>query len=279
LTDAPVADVASWRAQPITVGHANGTRADATWGIAVESPVAITFNGLPWTVMMATPSNLEDLAVGLALTERVLRDPNAVVGIDLSTYLQDVSVNMIVQESALDLEAVRARTLASSTACGLCGIASLAQWHQRAGEAVPRTAITEAAIRSSVLALPAHQPLNAQTRSVHAAAWCQPNGAISLVREDVGRHNALDKLIGALARASRLAEPGFIVMSSRCSYELVYKAVTANTQLLATLSAPTSLALTWARSLALPLACVLPERDAGPSIVHFPLDTPNTGLT
>jgi FdhD protein len=262
----------------VAVHRADGTRFDTTWGIAVEAPVAILRDGAPWTVMLASPTDLEDLAVGLALTERVLRDPTAVLAIDISAYLQDVSVNLIVQESALDLEAVRARTLASSTACGLCGIESLAQWHQRVGEAVPRHDIADAAIRAAVTALPAYQPLNARTRSVHAAAWCLPDGTISIVREDVGRHNALDKLIGALARAGRLQEVGFIVMSSRCSYELVYKAVTANTQMLVSLSAPTSLALTWARTLALPLACVVPDRGEGPSIVHVPVETPNTGL-
>lgn len=276
-TDA-TADAVAWREVDVSVHRADDTQERVTWGVAVEAPMAILLNGVPWTVMLASPAHLGDLAVGLALTERVLRDPTAVLGVDVSAYLQDVSVNLLVHESALDLAAVRARALASSTACGLCGIESLAQWHQRVGEAVPRTAIADAAIRAAVRALPTHQPLNAHTRSVHAAAWCLPDGTVSLVREDVGRHNAIDKLVGALALAGRLHETGFIVMSSRCSYELVYKAVATNTQLLVTLSAPTSLAITWARTLALPLACIMADRGEAPSIVHLPMDTANSGI-
>lgn len=273
MTDV-TATASSWRQERVAVHAADGSATPATWGIAVEAPVAITLNGLPWTVMLATPADLEDLTVGIALSERVLRDPTAVLSVDVSHYLQDVSVDLVVHESALDRDAMRARALVSSTACGLCGIESLAQWHQRVGDVAPhRITIADASIAAAAAALPRHQALNAITRSVHAAAWCTTDGQIALVREDVGRHNALDKLVGALARGGRLQDVGFIVMSSRCSYELVYKAVTANAQLLATLSAPTSLALTWARTLALPLTCVTPDRGAGISIVHFPFDT------
>jgi FdhD protein len=159
--------------------------------------------------------------------------------------------------------------LLGNTACGLCGVESLAELHRRAEDRVgPVVPVTDAAIRRAFAALPMHQPLNAATRSVHAAAWCDLDGAIRLVREDVGRHNALDKLIGALARTERLQDPGFVVMSSRCSYELVSKAAAANTQLLATVSAPTSLALDWAAALQLPLAgCV--RSGAGDRVVRF----------
>jgi FdhD protein len=246
----------------VVIADASSASTPQTWGIAVEAPVEIALNGVPWTVMLATPGDLDDLAVGLALTERVLRDARAVQQICVSEYLSDISVNMVVPEEQLDLLALRSRTLVGSTACGLCGLESLAQLHARShhdgdDEAAfrSRCVVSDDAIRAAFTELPARQPLNRETHSVHAAAWCDPDGAIALVREDVGRHNALDKLIGALARRDMLKQPGFIAMTSRCSYELVYKATTANTLVLATLSAPTTMALQWAAALALPLVC------------------------
>jgi FdhD protein len=242
----------------------------AAWGIAVEAPVEIAINGDPWTVLLATPADLEDLAIGLALTEGVLRDPLAVRRIEVSHFLQEVRVDLLVPADAVDQSARQARTLVSGTACGLCGIESLVQLQARRPSRADATVeVTDAAVRLAFDALPAWQPVNRDTHSVHAAAWCTLDGRIELVREDVGRHNALDKLIGGLARLHRLAEPGFIIMSSRCSYELVAKSTRATTQLLATISAPTSLALSWADALALPLACTM---GRGPTlqIVRFP---------
>ena len=240
----------------------------ATWGIAVEAPVEIAINGTPWTVMLATPADVEDLAVGIAVSERVLQDHSAIGTIVVSEFLHDISVNLTVPADALDVSAMRGRSLLGSTACGLCGLESLAAMRPR-NEHAENTAqaqpIADSAILAAFAALPALQPLNNATRSVHAAAWCMPTGDVSIVREDVGRHNALDKLIGALARSSRLGEPGFIVMSSRCSYELVYKAAAAGASILATISAPTSLALEWSVALGVPVVC----RGPGQQIVRF----------
>lgn len=252
----------------------------ATWGIAVEAPVEIALNGTPWTVMLATPADVEDLAVGLALTEGVLRDAHAVQQVTVSEFLHDISVNLVVPEHQLNADAVRARSLLSNTGCGLCGLESLAQLHQRAPRAAVASSveIADTAIAAAFAALPASQPIFRETHSVHAAAWCEPDGTLVLVREDVGRHNALDKLMGALARRDMLAQPGFVVMSSRCSYELVYKAAVANTLLLATISAPTSMALEWSAALALPLACCF--RSAGAArVVRFASEqTADVGL-
>ncbi len=262
-----------------THGDTHRAVQSVTWGIAVEAPVEIALNGTPWTVMLATPADLADLAVGLALTERVLRDAHAVTDVIVSEFLHDVSVNLIVPESALDTTAIRSRSLLGSTACGLCGLESLAQLHARGTSASAerqRADVSDAAILRAFAELPSHQPINAATRSVHAAAWCAPNGAIELVREDVGRHNALDKLVGALARRTMLAQPGFVVMSSRCSYELVYKASVAHTLLLATVSAPTTMALEWSNALQLPLACRV-GGDSDARVVRFPTEEPNAG--
>ena len=253
----------------VTVHAASGLVTDARWGIAVEAPVQLLLNGTPWTVLLATPEDLEDLAIGVALTERVLTDASAVESVRVESFLQDVTVHLEVPESARDREALRGRALASNSACGLCGLESLADL-QRRRAVQPRTLqpITEAAVRMAFDSMPRLQPLNQATRTVHAAAWCAPSGQIQLLREDVGRHNALDKLMGALARLGRLGEAGFVAMSSRCSYELVYKAAVANTQLLATLSAPTSMALSWAQALGSPVVC-----RAGDAVVRFPVES------
>jgi FdhD protein len=242
----------------------------STWGIAVETPVEIGINGSPWTVMMATPADLEDLAIGLSLTERVLTDAAAIEQITVANYLDGVAVDLRAAAHAVNPARVR-RSLEGRVGCGLCGIDALAglpSRHDCAVRGSERAAIVPAAVRAAFDALPALQPLNRISHSVHAAAWCSTDGGIELVREDVGRHNALDKLIGARARAGRLSEPGFIVMTSRCSFELVYKAAATRAGALATISAPTQLALEWADALGLPLLCFGTHRE----IVSFPTD-------
>jgi FdhD protein len=228
-----------------------------TWGIAVETPVEIGINGSPWTVMMVTPTDFEDLAVGLLLTERLVSNAHAIENIEVSNYLDGMVIDVVVPARAVNDAARRRRSLEGRVGCGLCGIEALAGLPRRPSDVVgQRIAISESAVRAAFERLASLQPLNCATHSVHAAAWCHPNGDIDLVREDVGRHNALDKVIGALARARRLEEPGFIVMTSRCSFELVYKAAATRAGVLATLSAPTSLALEWSTTLDLPLLCL-----------------------
>lgn len=243
---------------PVHIGQEGGISSTGAWELAVEVPVQITVNGAPFTVLLATPADLDDLALGVLLTEQLLLHTGDVTGTEVSECLGDVLVDVRVRDGALRTERLGARSILGNSGCGLCGIESLAQLHAR----TPRMdrgimPITDEAIRRAFTALPANQPLNARTRSVHAAAWCEPDGHLVMAREDVGRHNALDKLVGALAARDRLNEPGFVVMSSRCSYELVYKAAATNAQLLATISAPTTMALQWATALHMPLACAL----------------------
>jgi FdhD protein len=236
------------------------------WGIAVETPVEIGINGAPWTVMMATPTELEDLAIGLALTERVVTEIDAVERISVSNYLEGIVVDLTVPANAVSESARNRRSLEGRIGCGLCGVEALAGLPSRPTGAVgKRISVTAEAVHRALTDLSALQPLNLATHSVHAAAWCGADGSIELVREDVGRHNALDKLIGARVRAGRIGAPGFIAMTSRCSFELVYKAAATRAGVLATISAPTSLALEWAALLDLPLMC----RGAGDSIVAF----------
>lgn len=255
---------AAFAFRPVQVGSEGASRA---WGIAVEAPVELRLNGAPWSVMLASPSDLDDLAVGLALTERLIATSREVSGLHISQKSGDWTVDLDIPSP---LREVRARTIAGATGCGVCGLESLVDFH--AGFSIPvaevgtPAAVSDSAIQAAWSALPALQPLNAATRSVHAAAWCTLEGQVVLVREDVGRHNALDKLVGALARQGRLGEPGFIAMTSRCSVELVSKAAVAHAALLATISAPTTLALEVSERLGLPLACAGP----GHQVVRFP---------
>ena len=217
------------------------------WSIATEHPVEIGFNGRAWTVMMASPSDLEDLAYGLALSEGVLRPGTHPDAINIATFPEGSTVDIQIADDRIVSDRLKRRSLDGHSGCGLCGIESLAELHP------PRTArpaahrIVDDAVEAAFAALGQHQPLNQRTHSVHAAAWCTPAGEIEFVREDVGRHNALDKLIGLLATAGKLQAEGFVLMSSRCSFELVYKCAVTRAAALATLSAPTSLALDLAR--------------------------------
>jgi FdhD protein len=255
--------------QPVIERRVISAGVEETWGIAVETPVEIGINGAPWTVMMATPTDLEDLAIGLALTERVVNDITAVQRIDVSNYLEGIVVDLTVPAHAVSESARHRRSLEGRIGCGLCGIEALAGLPSRPTVAVgSRATVGEAAVRRAFAELAPLQPLNLATHSVHAAAWCRLDGGVDLVREDVGRHNALDKLIGARVRAGWIDAPGFIAMTSRCSFELVYKAAATRASALATISAPTSLALEWAAMLDLPLMC----RGAGDSIVAFAPD-------
>jgi FdhD protein len=233
-----------------------GTDSNAAWGIAVETPIEIGINDVPWTVMLATPADLEDLAIGLAFTERIIASVDAVERIDVAEYLEGIAVNLTVPRHQVDESARRSRLLEGRTGCGLCGVESLAALRRSPSAAArPVVPITTAAIHAAFARLPEFQPINKKTRSIHAAAWCATDGRIEVCREDVGRHNALDKVIGTTLRGKPSSDAGFIVMSSRCSFELVYKAAAGGASLLATISAPTSLALEWADALHLPLAC------------------------
>jgi len=240
-------------------------RSGEIWSIAEEVPVEIGFNGEAWSVMLATPANLDDLAVGLALTEGVVEAGHDIQAVDIRAYPEGISANIVVDPGAI-IEARRGRrTLSGRTGCGLCGIESLAALHTpkarpRATESPP-----DDAVRRAMAALDQHQTLNHETRSVHAAAWCSAEGDILDVREDVGRHNALDKLAGSLLRQGEIETPGFVLMSSRCSFELIFKAARIGASAIACLSAPTGRALDLAEALNLPVLA----RGPGGSIIRF----------
>ena len=229
--------------------------------VAIEQPLAIEFNGIGYAVMMATPRDIEDFVVGFALSERLVDDASQIEAIDVHRTPSGDVVRASLAPSRAEALVERARHRVSESSCGLCGIENLEQ----AIRPLPRVeTVSHAApehIFAALAALRARQPLHEQTGAVHAAALCDAGGAVIDVREDVGRHNAFDKLIGAMARSARTWDGGFALLSSRCSYELVEKAVLAHCPMLVTISAPTDLAMARAAEAGLRLV-VLARSDA-----------------
>lgn len=221
-----------------------------------EVPVALEFNGLSYAVMMATPSDLEDFARGFALTEGLARSPADITDIGVA----EVEKGWIVraQLSGLGIEKLteRVRTRVAESSCGLCGIENLEAVSTPLPPVPAHEVLDPQAIFVALAKLRDHQPLTKQTGAAHAAAFCAPDGAILHAREDVGRHNAMDKLVGALAAAGQDPARGFILSSARCSYEIVEKAVRAGATRLVTISLPTSMAVERAKAAGLSLWCL-----------------------
>jgi FdhD protein len=217
--------------------------------IAAEVPVNLVYGGTPFAVMMATPSDLEDFAVGFSLTEGVIRLPEDIRNIRVEAEERGLRLAIDLVPERLHEHLARKRALSGRTGCGLCGIDDLSALPRARAPAGEAPLISLEAIRSVLTMLDGRQPLNALTRAVHAAAWAGLDGNVGCVREDVGRHNALDKLIGALCRAGEDPSQGFIVVTSRCSFELVEKVAAFGARTLIAISAPTSLALERARQL------------------------------
>jgi len=216
---------------------------DFTRAIAVEAPIQIVIGAAPFAVMMATPQDLEDFACGFALTEQIAESLDDVRGLEVEPVEDGWKLRIALSSERLQAHLARGRAMSGRTGCGLCGIEDFSQMPSPRPPLHPQAPIAPEAIRAGLAELEARQPLNQATRAVHAAAWCGPDGAIVLVREDVGRHNALDKAIGALARAGVAPDSGFFVITSRCSFEMVAKAAIFGAGTLVSVSAPTSLAL------------------------------------
>jgi FdhD protein len=238
-------------------GKANGD-GRKSWQLAEEVPVNLLYNEQPQVVMMATPSDLEDFAWGFSLSEGMVASPDLIRDVAVAS----VEGGILVDVSTAGRAAVareQTRTLEGRSGCGLCGVQRLDQVIRSVRPVTASFKLSTAAVARAFAELPQKQIINRQNRSVHGAAWCSPEGEVLLIREDVGRHNALDKLIGALARRQTDFSAGFVVMTSRCSYELVQKASAVGVPYLATVSAPTSLALDLAKRAGMALACLSPD--------------------
>jgi FdhD protein len=231
----------------------DGTRRAVTRAWVPEAPVALEFNGLSYAVMMASPQDLEDFAIGFALSEGL-----ATHATDISDLaIAEVELGWIVraQLAGLGIDKLedRVRRRVAESSCGLCGIENLAEVSRPLPPVPPHDPIDPAAIFAALAALREQQPLGAATGAAHAAAHCRPDGSITALRVDVGRNNALDKLIGAKARTGQALAPGFVLSTARCSYEIVEKAVRAGATTLVCISLPTSLAVERAKGAGLSL--------------------------
>lgn len=221
-----------------------------------EVPVALVYNGISHAVMLATPDDLEDFALGFSLTEGIIRHAGELHDLDVHASCEGLMVEMrIAQPRFLALKAQR-RSLAGRTGCGLCGVESLSEAvrERTPPRALPQTRLSRHAVDTALRALDAAQPLRERTGSAHAAAWAAPDGRLLVVREDVGRHNALDKLAGALSRSSTRVDEGFVLISSRASYEMVQKTAAIGAGALVAVSAPTAYAVRSATQAGLMLA-------------------------
>jgi formate dehydrogenase accessory protein FdhD len=216
-------------------------RVERDEAVVVEAPIALLYNGEPFTVMMATPGDLEDFALGFALSEGIVAAPSEFRLVDVVHGADGVALHAAIPQARHDALAQRRRSLEGRSGCGLCGVETLQDALRPVPGVTNAATVSRAHIAATLALLAEHQPLNARSGGVHAAAFAHPGGL--LVREDVGRHNALDKLIGARHHARWGDDAGgFIVMTSRASVELVHKAVIAGAGALATVSAPTGLA-------------------------------------
>ena len=211
--------------------------------LADEAPVGLLYDGRPHAVLMATPADVEDLAVGFTLSERIatMGDIEAVAVETLDQGLQ-VDIRLTAEGHRTRARA-RVRGMEGRSSCGLCGVERLAQAVRPLSPLAEGQVFTRAAIEMALDALEVEQALGRLTRAVHAAAFADADGRLVLVREDVGRHNALDKLIGGAVRAGLDPATGFALVTSRCSYEMVDKAAIAGFPLLVAISAPTALAI------------------------------------
>jgi FdhD protein len=234
-------------------GTLNGI--SVTWALPEEVPLALQLNSTPYAVMMGTPADLEDFATGFAISEGLVKHASHIKGVLALSSGDGFTVDIAIDEANIIRARMVSRNMEGRVGCGLCGIEDMADAIRLPKTRLSGPKLSAEAVAFAFSELPDHQPMNALNRTVHAAAWCKPDGTILLSREDVGRHNALDKLIGAMARQN-LRPDGFVLMSSRCSFELVQKCAIAGIGALATVSAPTALAHRLAKQSGLQLAAL-----------------------
>ncbi len=219
----------------------------ATDEVADERPIAIKYLGVPHVVMLATPADLEDLAVGFTLSEALAVRPEEIRAVELRGAVDALEVDIAITAERFATLLTRHRNLTGRTGCGMCGAETLADAIREPPALGGALRISARELHAELAALGARQPMNQRTGSIHAAAWVVPGEGIQLVREDVGRHNALDKLIGALVRRGERLARGYALITSRASYEIVQKAATVGIAAVVAVSAPTAFAIRSAR--------------------------------
>ncbi|HEU4996372.1 MAG TPA: formate dehydrogenase accessory sulfurtransferase FdhD [Gemmatimonadaceae bacterium] len=229
--------------------------------LAVEVPVALVYNGRPHVVMMCTPADLEDFAYGFTLTEGIAQAAD-VKRVDVVKYSRGIELQIEIPNAAAERLVERGRALVGRTGCGLCGVEAIADALREPPLVQSSLTLSRDALWRASETLGSRQPMNNDTNAIHAAAWASSDGTLRVVREDVGRHNALDKVLGSLARGATSAGDGFLIVTSRASYELVQKAAVAGVPLLAAVSRPTALAVQLADDAGIALVGLLRGRTA-----------------
>lgn len=240
----------------------NDAAQDEKAGVAEEVPTAFVYNARSHVVMMATPADLEDFAYGFSLSEGVVRHATDITHVDVVRHSRGIELQMTVAPDVAARLGDRNRALVGRTGCGVCGVESI-QEALRPLPHVPKSPpLSIASLWRAESSLGDAQQWNRETGAMHAAGWAARDGQLHVVREDVGRHNALDKVLGALARSGQDPSTGFVVMTSRASYELVQKVAMAGVSLLATISRPTGLAIRLAEDAGVTLVGLLRGRTA-----------------
>ena len=221
--------------------------------IAEEVPISLIYNQIPHVVMLATPTNLEEFALGFSITEGIIKSPHELLSARVYNRSNGIEVQLKIPEHRFDRLSDKGRNLTGRTGCGLCGASTLQQAIRQPNTVKGELSVSAEDLRSALFDIGNHQKLNHITGAVHAAAWVVPGQGITDIREDVGRHNALDKLIGCLLRNNKDLSSGFIIITSRASYEMVQKTAWVGISLLAAISAPTGLAIRLANETGLTL--------------------------
>jgi len=220
-----------------------GVFADAEDWIASEVPTALSYNGQAHVVMLATPMDLEDFALGFSLSEAIIASATELEAIEIHERLEGIEIGLRIPQARAEAIAVRQRNLSGRSSCGLCGTQQLEDVVRHPPVVSAEFRTTPEILHRALHLLEAAQPLNQRTGATHAAAWADRSGALLCVREDVGRHNALDKLIGAIKKDQFDVAQGLLILTSRASYEMVQKAASVGIGLIAAISAPTALAV------------------------------------
>jgi FdhD protein len=234
----------------------DGSRSQGTRLIPEETALALTYNGGTYAVMMGTPQNLRDFAIGFTLSEGIVQSPDEISSLDIVELDDGIELRMWLAQSKAEQLGERRRHIAGPTGCGLCGIDSIAE-AIRPAAFVPRgRTFLPREIMAAMASVAPLQPINIETRAVHAAAFWMPARGIVALREDVGRHNALDKLAGALAQAKVATSEGMVLLTSRVSVEMVQKTAAIGAPLMVAVSAPTALAVRTADAAGITLAAI-----------------------
>ena len=239
--------------------------------VAEEVPVAMVYNGVSHAVMMASPCDLEDFALGFSISEGILEKPEQLFSIEIKPTPDGVEIDMHIAGDCYARLREQRRNMVGRTGCGLCGTESLAHVARAIARVPAQPLPADDAVQAALHSLKNHQPLQLQTGATHGAAWCDSRGQIVQAREDVGRHNALDKLIGARLRegGDQAFDKGFALISSRASFEMVQKSASVGISTLVAVSAPTALAIREARESGMNL---IGFARPGRHVIYAPVD-------